>query len=1089
MAVSLSANAPLTSLTRGPIRIVTGTSLFDGHDAAINIMRRVLLDAGAEIIHLGHNHSALDLTRAAVQEDADAIAISSYQGGHNDYFPYVLQLLREAGAGHVQVFGGGGGVIVPREIRELEAQGVTKIYSPEDGRRLGLRGMIDDLLERINAARQPLDVTLADAINTPRELARCLSVVEAAAEQTPELTSQLLSRITTADPSSPAPPVIGVTGTGGAGKSSMVDELVLRLIHDFPEKRVAILSCDPTRKRTGGALLGDRIRVNSATHSNVFMRSMATRDHAGEISGAVADGLTVLRKAGFDLVITETAGAGQSDAAIAPLVDVSLYVMTPEYGAATQLEKIGMLDYADLICINKFDRAGAGDALHDVRKQYQRNQHCFDTPLEDMPVYGAIASRFNDDGVTALYYGLLDAINDKCDGRWPVPSAHPTTKHSTDTSVVVPHEHINYLSEIAHTVRSYRGWAEKQAAVATSCWQLDGAAAIVKDDAVKHALREAREETATRMDTHCHNLLATFPALRESYGEDELRYQVRGRTLCAPLYKESLAGNRIPRVALPRFENQGDVLRWLLLENLPGYFPYTAGAFPLKRSDEAATRMFAGEGDPARTNARFKYLSKDAEAIRLSTAFDSVTLYGEDPDERPDIYGKIGSAGVSVCTLDDMKRLFDGFDLCAPNTSVSMTINGPAPIILAMFFNAAIDQQYAAFEHEHGRTASPQEQLEIADNALRQVRGTVQADILKEDQGQNTCLFAIDFGLKMMGDVQAFFLEKGVRNFYSVSVSGYHIAEAGANPITQLAFTLANGFTYVEYYLSRGMSVNEFAPNLSFFFSCGMDPEYAVLNRVARRIWAITLRDRYGADERAQKLKAHIQTSGRSLHAQEIHFNDVRTTLQALTAFYDQCNSLHTNAYDEAITTPTEESVRRALAIQQIISKEHGLAANENPLQGSFIIDELTTLVEEAVLCEFERLCSRGGVLGAMERGYQRSEIQEESLRYEHLKATGAYPIVGVNTFLNPDVDHEETLDNLELRRGTEEEKLGQVERLRDFQQKHAERAPEALASLQNACLADDNIFAELMHTVRVCSLGQITRALFEVGGQYRRNA
>ncbi len=1089
MAISVSAGATTDPLTRGPIRIVTGTSLFDGHDAAINIMRRILLDAGAEIIHLGHNHSALDLARAAVQEDADAIAVSSYQGGHNEFFPYVLDLLRDAGAGHVQLFGGGGGVIVPREIQELESQGVAKIYSPEDGRRLGLTGMIDDLLGRVRAVRQPLDPDAALSLKDDCGLAQRLSLVEAAAGAAPETVRELLARLDADTRPSPTPPVIGITGTGGAGKSSLVDELVLRWLHDFPDKRVAILSCDPTRKRTGGALLGDRIRVNSVASPQVYMRSMATRDQAGAISGAVSAALAVLRAAGFDLIITETAGAGQSDAAIAPLVDVSLYVMTPEYGAATQLEKIGMLDYADLICINKFDRAGAGDALHDVRKQYQRNQHRFEAALEDMPVYGAIASRFNDDGVTALYHGLLDAVNETADARFCSPSPKPATKHSTDTSVVVPHERINYLSEIANTVRAYRNQAEAQAAIATRCWQLHGAESVIEDASARHTLREAREQQERLLEDRCRALLAGFPALREAYSQSELRYNVRGREICASLRKESLSGNRIPRVALPHFTNDGDLLRWLLLENLPGYFPFTAGSFPLKRSEEDATRMFAGEGDPKRTNARFKYLSKDAPAKRLSTAFDSATLYGQDPDERPDIYGKIGSAGVSICTLDDMKQLFDGFDLCAPNTSVSMTINGPAPIILAMFFNAAIDQQCDIFEREHGRPATGEERTAVSDTALRQVRGTVQADILKEDQGQNTCLFAIDFGLKMMGDVQQYFLENGVRNFYSVSVSGYHIAEAGANPITQLAFTLANGFTYVEYYLARGMDINDFAPNLSFFFSCGMDPEYAVLNRVARRIWAITLRDRYGADERSQKLKAHIQTSGRSLHAQEIHFNDIRTTLQALTAFYDQCNSLHTNAYDEAITTPTEESVRRALAIQQIIAREHGLAFNENPLQGSFIIEELTDLVEQAVLAEFDRLCARGGVLGAMERGYQRSEIQEESLRYEHLKAAGTYPIVGVNTFVNPDADHEDAINNMELRRGTEEEQRGQVQRLREFHRRHADTAPPALKALQDTCLANDNIFAELMHTVRVCSLGQITQALFEVGGQYRRNA
>jgi isobutyryl-CoA mutase len=1088
MVNSVSKDISDTSLHRGPVRFITATSLFDGHDAAINIMRRILLDQGAEIIHLGHNHSARDIVRTAVQEDADAIAVSSYQGGHMEFFPYILELLKEAGADHVQLFGGGGGVIVPREIKELEAQGVAKIYSPEDGRRLGLVGMIEDMVERTRSVRQPLLTEAHYNLTDEVSLARCLSVVEATAEDNLKSIWELLKQID-AKATGKTPPVIGVTGTGGAGKSSLVDEILLRFLHDFPEKRVAILSCDPTRKRTGGALLGDRIRINSAASDRVFLRSMATRSHAGEISGAVAEALSVLRRADFDLIITETAGAGQSDAAIAPLVDVALYVMTPEYGAATQLEKIGMLDYADLICINKFDRAGAGDALHDVRKQYQRNHHCFEATPEDMPVYGAIASRFNDAGVTALYHGLLETLNKKCNAAFNSTLPKPKNKYSTDTTVVVPHDRINYLSEIAHTVREYRKFADAQGRIASNIWRLAGAATLINNESTCQTLNDEIARQSCNLDGRCKALLEAYPPLKEAYTQNEFRYTVRGREICAPLSKESLAGNPIPRVALPHYENEGDLLRWLLLENLPGYFPYTAGCFPLKRSDEAATRMFAGEGDPKRTNTRFKYLSKDAPAKRLSTAFDSVTLYGQDPDERPDIYGKIGSSGVSICTLEDMQQLFDGFDLCAPNTSVSMTINGPAPIILAMFFNAAIEQQCARHEQEHGHKTTAVERASISDAVLKQVRGTVQADILKEDQGQNTCLFAIDFGLKMMGDVQEFFLRKSVRNFYSVSVSGYHIAEAGANPITQLAFTLANGFTYVEYYLSRGMDINAFAPNLSFFFSCGMDPEYAVLNRVARRIWAVTLRDRYNADERAQKLKAHIQTSGRSLHAQEIHFNDIRTTLQALTAYYDQCNSLHTNAYDEAVTTPTEESVRRALAIQQIITKEHGLAFNENPLQGSFIIEELTTLVEEAVLAEFERLCSRGGVLGAMERGYQRSEIQEESLKYEHLKSSGDYPIVGVNTFINPDIDHEETINSLELRRGTKEEKRGQVDKLVAFHRQHADKAPGALKALQETCLAGDNIFAELMETVRTCSLGQITQALFEVGGQYRRNA
>ena len=1083
-------------LERGPVRVVTATALFDGHDAAINIMRRLLLEAGAEVIHLGHNRSALDIVQAAIQEDADAVAISSYQGGHMEFFPYVLELLRKYGAPHIKVFGGGGGVIVPREIRELEAAGVTRIYSPEDGRRMGLRGMIDDLIQRVIADREPLDSERAYDLENPRELARCISVLEAAGTGGVTGDSGMVSvpdvggvlPVTPDRGGETLAPVVGVTGTGGAGKSSLIDELVTRFLHDFQDKRVAILSTDPTRKRTGGALLGDRIRVNSAGHPRVFMRSLATRNRSGEISDALGAAIALMRAAKFDLVIAETAGAGQSDAAIAPLADVSLYVMTPEYGAASQLEKIGMLDFADMVVVNKFDRPGARDALRDVRKQYQRNHQMFDLPVEEMPVYGVIASRFNDDGVTALYHALLDALNGKCGLTHQSALARPAAKHSSDTAVIVPHGRVRHLAEIAKVVRAYRGWVEEQCGVARDRWQLAGAAELIHDETIRAALLECRAALAERFDACCDALLDAFPAIREQYAAEELVYEVRGRAVAAPLHKESLSGNRIPRVALPRFESDGDLLRWLLLENVPGTFPYTAGSFPLKRADEAPTRMFAGEGDAKRTNARFKFLSKDAAAKRLSTAFDSVTLYGCDPEERPDILGKIGSSGVSICTLEDMRDLYSGFDLCAPNTSVSMTINGPAPILLAMFFNVAIDQEMSRFAAENGRTANDDEAHRIRRDVLRNVRGTVQADILKEDQGQNTCIFAIDFALKMMGDVQEFFIHNNVDNFYSVSISGYHIAEAGANPITQLAFTLANGFTYVEYYLARGMNINDFAPNLSFFFSCGMDPEYAVINRVARRIWAVAMRDRYGADERAQKLKAHIQTSGRSLHSQEVQFNDIRTTLQALTAIYDQCNSLHTNAYDEAVTTPTEESVRRAMAIQHIINKEHGLASNENPLQGSFVIEQLTDLVEEAVLCEFERLSERGGVLGAMERGYQRGRIQDESLHYEHLKSAGVHPIVGVNTFVNAHINHEEAIDRLELRRGMEEEKHGQLYRLRAFHAQHEIVAPQAIKSLQNTCLAGGNIFAELMHTVRHCSLGQISQALYEVGGQYRRN-
>lgn len=1095
-AVTLALETPDTWV-RGPVRVITATALFDGHDAAISIMRRVLLEAGAEVIHLGHNRPAQEIVRAAIQEDADAIAVSSYQGGHMEFFPYMLDLLREAGAGHIRVFGGGGGVIVPREIRELEARGVAKIYSPEDGRRLGLRGMIDDLVARTLADRQALEPGRVYHLDDQRELARYITVLEAARASRGVDVLPVTTEIPRAGESDAhgaagdmgaATAVVGITGPGGAGKSSLIDELATRFLHDFAEKRVAILSTDPTRRRTGGALLGDRIRVNSAAHPRVYMRSLATRAQGGEVAAVLQEAILAVGAAGYELVIAETAGAGQSDAAIAPLADVAVYVMTPEYGAASQLEKISMLDYADLVVVNKFDRPGALDALRDVRKQYQRNHRLFESPVERMPVFGAIASRFNDDGVTAFYHALIDALNAKRGLALRSELPRPASQCSTDSTVVVPHGRARYLAEIAATVRRYRAWADSQARIAQDRWHLSRASELVESEAGRAALLEKRDALAAQLDPRCTGLLDDFPRLRQRYADEELVYELRGREVRAPLYKESLAGTRIPRVALPRFENEGALLRWLLLENVPGAFPYTAGSFPLKRGDEDPTRMFAGEGDARRTNARFKYLSKDAPAKRLSTAFDSVTLYGFDPDERPDIYGKVGSSGVAICTLDDMRELFEGFDLCAPNTSVSMTINGPATIILAMFFNAAIDQQANAFARGHGREPSEEEAERIRAGVLRSIRGTVQADILKEDQGQNTCIFGIDFALKMMGDVQEFFIRNDVRNFYSVSISGYHIAEAGANPITQLAFTLANGFTYVEYYLARGMDINAFAPNLSFFFSCGMDPEYAVVNRVARRIWAVAMRERYGGDERAQKLKAHIQTSGRSLHSQEVQFNDIRTTLQALTAIYDQCNSLHTNAYDEAITTPTEESVRRAMAIQHIVNKEHGLAFNENPLQGSFIINELTDLVEEAVLCEFERISERGGVLGAMERGYQRGKIQDESLHYEHLKTAGAHPIVGVNTFLNPHADHEEAISRLELRRGTEEEKRRQLERLRAFRQRHAAAAPGRLEALQQTCITGGNIFAELMQTVRYCSLGQVTQALFAVGGQYRRN-
>ncbi len=1086
MAISTTERIPTLKKTTRPIRVVTATSLFDGHDAAINVMRRILQDEGAEVIHLGHNRSVREIVQAAVQEDASAVAISSYQGGHIEFFKYTIDLLREHGVGHIQVFGGGGGVIVPAEIAELEAYGVNKIYSPEDGRRIGLVGMLQDLLRRTADHMRTIDPDAAYDLNADRELAQCLTAVEEA-KASPngalqKLTQQLANR------PAAATPVIGVTGTGGAGKSSLVDELVNRFLNDFRDKRIAVISVDPTRRRTGGALLGDRIRMNSVFNDRVFMRSLATRGRHGEISDALGECLEVLKTANFDLIIAETAGIGQGDAGIVPLADISLYVMTPEFGAASQLEKIDMIDFADVIAINKFDRAGADDALRDVRKQMRRNRHDFGTSPDHMPAFGTIAARFNDDGVTALYHGLLTALDAKRATGWVSTLPKPAGTSSTKHSAVIPAQRVRYLAEIAETIRGYHDWSRAQAAIARQLQQLDAAAELVDDASAREAIAAKRAALAETLAPECAKLIDSFPKLRDAYAQDDYVYTVRGKEFRTPLFRESLSGTRIPRVVLPRYTDAGDQLRWLLAENVPGGFPFTAGVFPFKRSDEDPARMFAGEGDAARTNARFKYLSKDSEAKRLSTAFDSVTLYGWEPEERPDVLGKVGTSGVSIATLEDMKTLYSGFDLVAPNTSVSMTINGPAPMILAMFFNTAIDQQVDRFEAEQGRAATEEERIRIADGVLAVVRGTVQADILKEDQGQNTCIFAIDFALRMQGDIQAYFAQKKVRNFYSISISGYHIAEAGANPISQLAFTLANGFTFVEYFLARGMDVNVFAPNLSFFFSCGMDPEYAVLNRVARRIWAIALDRRYGADERAQKLKTHIQTSGRSLHAQEVDFNDIRTTLEALTALYDQCNSLHTNAFDEAVTTPTEESVRRAQAIQLIINREHGLSMNENPLQGSFIIDELTDLVEEAVLREFESLSQRGGVLGAMERGYQRGKIQDESLYYEHRKATGEYPIVGVNTFVDPHADHEAAIAGMELRRGTEEEKTAAVQRVQAFQHRNAGTASEALRRLQDVCRGDGNVFEELMHTVRHCSLGQITRALFEVGGQYRRN-
>ena len=1115
------------------VRFVTAASLFDGHDASINIMRRILQSQGAEVVHLGHNRSVREIVDCALQEDAHGIAVSSYQGGHVEFFRYMIDLLREAGAGHVKVFGGGGGVIVPEEIEALQAYGVTRIYSPEDGQRMGLQGMIADMISRCDTdlsqyAPIDLDAIVAparaagdprgthgthgthgaeDAAAAPRlaasrrALAQAITALELGhvagrldADGFAAWRTELHRRAEAA-----ATPTLGITGTGGAGKSSLTDELVRRLRLDQDDRlRVAVLSVDPTRRKSGGALLGDRIRMNAIGHPNIYMRSLATREAGSEVSAALPDAIAACKVAGFDLIIVETSGIGQGDAAIVPLVDATLYVMTPEFGAASQLEKIDMLDFADFVAINKFDRKGAMDALRDVSKQYQRNREAFARRPEEMPVYGTQASHFNDDGVTALYQGMLPRLVElglriplDAEGRPAGRLPRAGTRHSTSRVTIVPPGRARYLAEIAEAVRGYKQHARAQARLAREVQQLrESARMLHEDDAERSGARKTVEALADRrealLEAGSKKLLAMWPAMQRAYEGDEYVVKIRDREIRTRLTYTSLSGTKVRKVALPAYEDHGELLKWLLLENVPGSFPYTAGVFAFKRENEDPTRMFAGEGDPFRTNRRFKLLSEGMPAKRLSTAFDSVTLYGQDPGPRPDIYGKVGNAGVSIATLDDMKVLYSGFDLCDPATSVSMTINGPAPTILAMFMNTAIDQQVEKFARENGREPTDDEYAKIRAWTISTVRGTVQADILKEEQGQNTCLFSTEFSLKVMGDIAEYFVHHDVRNFYSVSISGYHIAEAGANPISQLAFTLSNGFTFVEAYLARGMHVDDFAPNLSFFFSNGMDPEYTVMGRVARRIWAVAMRDRYGANERSQKLKYHCQTSGRSLHAQEIAFNDIRTTLQALIATYDNANSLHTNAYDEAITTPTEESVRRAMAIQLIINREWGLAKNENPNQGSFIVEELTELVEESVLAEFERIAERGGVLGAMETGYQRGRIQDESLHYEMLKHTGEHPVIGVNTFRNPHGDPIPA--KLALARSTEEEKQSQLARLADFHARHAAEAPAMLARLKAAVIADANVFEVLMDAVRVCSLGQITNALFEVGGQYRRN-
>lgn len=1105
------------------VRIVTAASLFDGHDAAINIMRRILQSKGAEIIHLGHNRSVKEIVEAAIEEDVQGIAITSYQGGHIEFFKYMKDLLDESGCGHIKIFGGGGGTILPSEIEELHQYGIARIYSPDDGRQMGLEGMIEDVIKQCDSAldQEPgynPPAPLGEVCDV-RRIARLITLAES-------------GKTVSLPPSKKNIPVLGITGTGGAGKSSVTDEIVRRYLHQFQDKTIAVISVDPSRKKTGGALLGDRIRMNAISHPRAYMRSLATRDDNTALSSYVKDAIAICKAENYDMVILESAGVGQSDASILDFCDVSMYVMTPEYGAATQLEKINMLDYADVVCVNKFDKAGALDALADVRKQYKRNHGLWTAKEDELPVIGTVASKFNDEGVNRLCDILFKKIAEKTGVAFGDFSFAETAKL---TQAVIPASKVRYLSEISSQVRDYGVQVNDQAEIASRIYQLQGALEAVRDvdGAAANALQKLIDENWEKMNPVSRKLVQHWPEKKREYEKDTYEYTVRERVVSQPMFSKSLSGTRIPKVLLPTYKDWGDLLRWQMQENVPGHFPFTAGVFPLKREGEDPTRMFAGEGSPERTNKRFHYVSMGQPAKRLSTAFDSVTLYGEDPDHRPDIYGKIGNSGVSIATVDDAKKLYSGFDLCDPKTSVSMTINGPAPILLAFFMNAAIDQQCEKKITELGLwdevekkraekfggmkapvyfnplapdqlpegndglglrllgmsgqevlPADVYEQCRMA--ALQQVRGTVQADILKEDQAQNTCIFSTEFALKLMGDVQEYFIKEKVRNFYSVSISGYHIAEAGANPITQLAFTLANGFTYVEYYLSRGMNIDDFAPNLSFFFSNGMDPEYSVIGRVARRIWAKAMKFKYKANKRSQMLKYHIQTSGRSLHAQEIDFNDIRTTLQALYAIYDNCNSLHTNAYDEAITTPTEESVRRAMAIQLIINRELGTAKSENFIQGSFAVEELTNLVEEAVLSEFDRITERGGVLGAMERMYQRNKIQEESLHYEHLKHTGELPLVGVNTFLNS--KGSPTVIPGEVIRSTTGEKEQQIQNLRAFHDRNKDRAKDSLAHLRHVAISNGNLFEALMDTVRYCSLGQITHALYEVGGQYRRN-
>ncbi len=1098
-----------------PVRVVTAASLFDGHDAAINVMRRILQSTGCEVIHLGHNRSVVEVVECAVDEDANAIAISSYQGGHLESFKYMYDLLREKDAGHIKIFGGGGGVIVPREIDELHEYGIDRIFTPDDGRRMGLQGMINFLVEQCDYNIWEHDSrTIEDVLKNldtkhPIDIARAITYIERAsdAQDEADLVRKYVDEKLAGNMA--RTPVLGVTGTGGSGKSSLCDELVRRFLNDNPESCIGIISIDPTRKRTGGALLGDRIRMNAAVGEHVYMRSLATRESTIEIADCVPDAIRILKAAGFDFILVETSGIGQGDTAIVEYCDVSLYAMTPEYGAASQLEKIDMLDFADMIALNKYEHPGGKDALKDVRKQYRRNHELFNEPPdEELPVIPTIANQFNDPGVNLLYLKILDEFGEKLNAGLSSTLSRPTMQEIEEAkrTGIVPSERIGYLGEIAKTVRDYHAWAKAQADHVSRIYQAYTLLCELGDEPpcrvaeypadapepVSEAIRELRRiynDHRNALDPYCLKVLEDVPEFWEKYSGDEFIYHVRGKEIRQPFTSETLAGTKVPRVKLPNYWDWGRVLFWQLTENVPGEFPYTAGVFPLKRAWEDPKRQFAGEGPPERTNARFHYLAKDDDAKRLSTAFDSLTLFGSDPDENPDIFGKIGESGVAITTLDDIKMLYKGFDLSAPSTSVSMTVNGPAPVMLAMFMNCAIDQQVDVFTEREGRKPSEEEYAEIFEKTLRTVRGTVQADILKEDQGQNSCIFSTEFALKMMGDIQEFFIDHKVRNYYSVSISGYHIAEAGANPITQTAFTLANGFTYVEYYLSRGMKIDDFAPNLSYFFSNGLDAEYTVIGRVARRIWAIAMKNLYNGNDRSQKLKYHIQTSGRSLHAQEIGFNDIRTTLQAVIAIFDNCQSLHTNAYDEAITTPTEESVRRAMACQLISTREFGWAKCENPTQGAFFTEWMTNVVEEAILKEFDSISERGGVLGAMERAYQRGKIQDESLKYEWMKHTGELPIMGVNQFVDPKtLEDDYRPEEIPMRRATYEEKNLHLDRCRKYNERYADTQPEALARLRQVALSGDNIFAELMNTVRHASLGVITNTLFEVGGQYRRN-